>query len=103
MPKKAKSKSRSGEGDRIPSASRKVAKASNHDSRKPVEIPVGGPKGRPMLVWVGKRPLGRVRSFPAQLVEVFDPAGSHGPMDQSPPIWKEWPDHVAKGGLFFHG
>lgn len=30
-------------------------------------------KGRPMLNWVGKRPLDYVKGFPAQLVECFDP------------------------------
>lgn len=30
-------------------------------------------KGRPMLRWVGKKPLDYVKGFPAQLVEVFDP------------------------------
>ncbi len=30
-------------------------------------------KGRPMLNWVGKKPLDYVKGFPAQLIEVFDP------------------------------
>ena len=30
-------------------------------------------KGRPMLHWVGKKPLEYVKGFPAQLMEVFDP------------------------------
>jgi DNA modification methylase len=30
-------------------------------------------KGRPMLRWVGKKPLDYVKGFPAQLVEIFDP------------------------------
>lgn len=30
-------------------------------------------KGRPMLYWVGKKPLEYVKGFPAQLMEVFDP------------------------------
>ena len=29
-------------------------------------------KGRPMLHWVGKKPLDYAKGFPAQLVEVFD-------------------------------
>jgi DNA modification methylase len=37
------------------------------------EVKVGRAKGRPMLVWVGKRPLDRVTAFPAQPVEIFDP------------------------------
>lgn len=32
-------------------------------------------KGRPMLQWVGKRPLSAVNAFPARLVEKFDPTG----------------------------
>ena len=39
------------------------------------EVKVGKAKGRPMLVWVGKRPLERVTAFPAQLVEAFNPTG----------------------------
>ena len=36
------------------------------------EVTVAAPKGRPMLTWVGKRPLSRVTAFPAQPVEVHD-------------------------------
>lgn len=37
------------------------------------KIKVKPAKGRPMLSWVGKKPLDYIKSFPAQLVEVFDP------------------------------
>ena len=37
------------------------------------KIKVTPAKGRPMLHWVGKRPLDYVKGFPVQLVEVFDP------------------------------
>lgn len=50
-------------------------------------IRVGEAKGRPMLHWVGKRPLERVTAYPAQLVETFDPIGAG----------------VTGGGLLFHG
>ncbi len=30
-------------------------------------------KGRPMLNWIGKKPLDYVKGFPTQLIEVFDP------------------------------
>jgi len=43
-------------------------------------------KGRPMLTWVGKKPLERVTAFPAQLVEQFNPTGDR-----------------RSGGLLFHG
>ena len=32
-------------------------------------------KGKPVLRWIGKKPVNIVKSFPAQLVEVFDPEG----------------------------
>ena len=42
---------------------------------KSTEVKLGAAKGRPMLQWVGKKPLSRVTAFPAQLVETFDPGG----------------------------
>lgn len=44
-------------------------------ARKPLtqEVKVGKAKGRPMLQWVGKRPLDRVTAFPAQIVETYNP------------------------------
>jgi DNA modification methylase len=57
---------------------------------KPIEktqVQVSAAKGRPMLTWVGKRPLRHVTTFPAQHVESFNPAG----------------DLTGKGGLLFHG
>jgi DNA modification methylase len=52
-------------------------------------------KGRPMLHWVGKRPLDHITAFPAQLVERFDPldeqAGKVSKTSQVP------------GNLLFHG
>jgi len=37
---------------------------------------ISAPKGRPMLNWVGKQPLDYIKSFPAQLVETFNPIKS---------------------------
>jgi hypothetical protein len=42
---------------------------------KPTEVKLTPAKGRPMLQWVGKKPLSRVTAFPAQLAETFDPSG----------------------------
>lgn len=42
------------------------------------EVKITAAKGRPMLVWVGKRPLAQVTAFPAQHVETFDPSGALG-------------------------
>ncbi len=33
-------------------------------------------KGRPMLTWVGKRPLTQLTAFPAQHIETYDPAAA---------------------------
>jgi len=57
---------------------------------KPVEkttVPVAAAKGRPMLTWVGKRPLRQVTAFPAQHIETFNPTG----------------EPAEKAGLLFHG
>lgn len=40
---------------------------------------ISAPKGRPMLRWVGKQPLDYIKSFPAQLVETFNPLGHSDP------------------------
>jgi len=45
------------------------------------KIKVTEAKGRPMLNWVGKKPLDYVKSFPAQLVEAFDPTAKASPID----------------------
>ena len=50
-------------------------------------IKVGEAKGRPMLHWVGKRPLDHVTAFPAQLVETFNPTN----------------EETDAQGLLFHG
>jgi DNA modification methylase len=50
-------------------------------------VQIGEAKGRPMLHWVGKRPLDHVTAFPAQVVETFNPAG----------------EETAAQGLLFHG
>ena len=65
----------------------------------PVEIKPA--KGRPMLTWVGKRPLRHVTAFPAQLVEKFEPQSKiQNPQSK---IWQDWPDAYPRAGLLFHG
>ncbi len=39
---------------------------------EPAQVGISQAKGRPMLTWVGKRPLSHVTAFPAQLVERHD-------------------------------
>jgi len=42
-------------------------------SSKEYQIKISPTKGRPMLNWVGKKPLDYVKGYPAVLMEVFDP------------------------------
>jgi adenine-specific DNA-methyltransferase len=50
-------------------------------------VQIAEAKGRPMLLWVGKRSLDYVTAFPAQLVETFNPTG----------------EETDAQGLLFHG
>jgi DNA modification methylase len=68
-------------------------------SREAASVRVAAAKGRPMLSWVGKRPLREVRAFPAQLVERFAAEGSVS----TEVDWSDWPDRYERGGLLFHG
>ncbi|MDP3911460.1 MAG: site-specific DNA-methyltransferase [Gemmatimonadales bacterium] len=64
---------------------------------KPVEVKVTAAKGRPMLVWVGKRPLKQVIAYPAQHIETYSVR------DEVAGDWSDWPRGYPKGGLLFHG
>lgn len=70
---------------------------------KPEQVKISAAKGRPMLTWVGKRPLSQVTAFPAQHIETLDPSGEFGRKPANPDLWKEWPSAYPKGGLLFHG
>ena len=67
------------------------------------EVKVQAAKGRPMLTWVGKRPLTRVPAYPAQHIETFDPTGALVKPLSQPEVWKDWPSGYPRGGLLFHG
>lgn len=70
--------------------------------KKPKEVTVAKAKGRPMLTWVGKKPLARVRAYPAQAIERFDAtAGQAVPLQEAD--WSDWPKDLPKGGLLYHG
>ncbi|MFZ1574717.1 MAG: site-specific DNA-methyltransferase, partial [Chromatiaceae bacterium] len=66
------------------------------------EVAVAKAKGRPMLTWVGKRPLGRVMAYPAQLIERYAAANGE-PDSRGPADWSDWPAAFPPGGLLFHG
>ena len=68
---------------------------------KPVKVAAA--KGRPMLAWVGKRPLCEVRAFPAQAMERFSAAGAAAASVSPEVDWSGWPDRYEYGGLLFHG
>lgn len=70
--------------------------------KKPKDVTVTKAKGRPMLTWVGKKPLARVRAYPAQAIERFDAtAGQAVPLQEAD--WNDWPKDLPKGGLLYHG
>jgi len=63
------------------------------------KIKITPAKGRPMLYWVGKKPLDYIKSFPAQLIEVFNPEGKAGQIEN--PTYSELKDNWQN--LLFHG
>jgi len=68
-------------------------------SKENKEVKISKAKGRPMLSWVGKKPLTKVKAFPAQHIEHFEMDG----IDVSDLDWSKWPEKLSKGGLLFHG
>ena len=66
------------------------------------KVRIAQEKGRPLLQWVGTRPLREVRSFPAQLVERFAPEAPAGAVSADVD-WSDWPARFDRGGLLFHG
>lgn len=69
---------------------------------KAKEVTVAKAKGRPMLTWVGKKPLARIKAFPAQEIERFQAAGTESATLQSTD-WSDWPKDLPQGGLLYHG
>jgi hypothetical protein len=63
--------------------------------REKQTVPIAEAKGRPMLHWVGKRPLDHVTAFPAQLVERFDPLQTSEVSETS--------EVYGRSNLLFHG
>jgi DNA modification methylase len=63
------------------------------------KIKITPAKGRPMLYWVGKRPLDYVKGFPAQLIEVF------GPLNTGRKVYTPTYDELKDNwqNLLFHG
>ena len=74
-----------------------AAKPAEISPVKKTEVKITPAKGRPMLTWVGKRPLTHVTAFPAQHVETFSPLPPGG----RPSKEGRWAG--GEGGLLFHG
>jgi len=81
-----------------------IPKAPEPAAAKRTEVKITPAKGRPMLTWVGKRPLSHVTAFPAQHEETFDPVGAGLVLpraQQAAPlhdatIWSDWPAAYPK-------
>jgi DNA modification methylase len=66
---------------------------------KQTTVEIKPAKGRPMLTWVGKKPLRNVTAYPAQLIETFDARQKTAKAER----WQDWPKHLPQAGLLFHG
>jgi DNA modification methylase len=69
------------------------------------DVSISKARGRPMLTWVGKRPIGRVTAYPAQKIERFavgDDGATASALNPSAD-WSDWPQSFPRGGLLFHG
>ena len=72
-------------------------------NKKPTDVTITRAKGRPMLSWVGKKPLGRVTAFPAQHVERYSAVGAANNSPLATADWAKWPKDLPRGGLLYHG
>jgi len=71
-------------------------------TKKSRDVTIAKAKGRPMLTWVGKKPLARVTAFPAQAIERFElPTPSDAASGGCD--WSDWPKDLPHGGLLYHG
>ncbi|HJS17506.1 MAG TPA: site-specific DNA-methyltransferase, partial [Anaerolineales bacterium] len=81
-----------------PTRSTVPARAEDLSGLKPNEtrVEIRPAKGRPMLTWVGKKPLRHAIAYPAQLVETFHASPA--------PLSKSSTSGFGEGsGLLFHG
>jgi hypothetical protein len=53
------------------------------------EVKIAAAKGRPMLQWVGKRPLGGIIARPDQHMETFDPTSALSRPPADPTLWQD--------------
>jgi DNA modification methylase len=88
---------------RVPARAKAVpARAEDLSGLKPkneTRVEIKPAKGRPMLTWVGKKPLRHAIAYPAQLVESFNAQ----PKTKKSETWHDWPKDIPQMGLLFHG
>jgi DNA modification methylase len=89
---KAKKSLKDNKGDSSPSAQSDMKRAETRVEIKPA-------KGRPMLTWVGKKPLRHAIAYPAQLVESFNAEMKNKKSE----TWADWSKDLPQTGLLFHG
>jgi DNA modification methylase len=81
----------------------------SENTKKPRDVSIAKAKGRPMLTWVGKKPLSRVTAYPAQAIEQFSspsPQAGEGlgvTVNLAASDWNDWPQDLPQGGLLYHG
>ena len=80
-----------------------VKKSAPEEMKEKKQVTIAVAKGRPMLSWVGKRPLRAVTAFPAQHIENFAAPDASKASLGNAAIWKDWPERYRRGGLLFHG
>jgi adenine-specific DNA-methyltransferase len=83
---------------RAPKKASRPRPPSSPAAPAPTTVKITAAKGRPMLTWVGKRPIGQIQAFPAQAIERFEAATTPGDGR-----WSDWPARYPHGGLLFHG
>ncbi|MCR4304514.1 MAG: site-specific DNA-methyltransferase [Gallionella sp.] len=77
----------------------------SENTKNPRDVTIAKAKGRPMLTWVGKKPLARITAYPAQTIERFElpsPASGRGGGGEGN-LWSDWPKDMPQGGLLYHG
>ena len=67
--------------------------------KKETRVEIKPAKGRPMLTWVGKKPLRYAMAYPAQMVESFNAQSK----EKKPETWTDWNKDLPQAGLLFHG
>lgn len=99
---KSKKRDSSVAGSRYALRATRPPAPQNDKPRNETRVEIKPAKGRPMLTWVGKKPLRHATAYPAQLVESFSPSPLPSPKGRGD-SWVDWPKDIPQTGLLFHG